>query len=311
MSTQSWPIALNGYSVNVVTKGIFGFTTFIPTVERNGNTYYSLKHESEYSITMTNSNRTKCDASVFIDGENMGTWRVDPYSSITIDRPVSTARKFTFVKEKSSEAEMGGVSAGKSENGLVKVVFTPEDLQEYIRSTSFDRFANSRHIDPNRVTGFGCPSLNTLDAGFGSTQFGAGSGALCGATNAGFGCATTTLFGATNAGFGGATTTNFGSIQNDCEQLQQQSGVFKRDNSSKRGGMFGFGSAQPTQKLKTGATVLGNESNQKFGNAKSISSYGPPTTIHLRLVVAEPEPPRQKYVSIKQPASNSVPPRID
>lgn len=100
---------------------------------KDGHTYYALPHNSSYKVRMTNNTDRRANATLKIDGENMGTWRLDAYSDVTVERPSHNNRKFTFVRETSWQAKMGGVAKGVSENGLVEVTFIPE-----IKSSFFD-----------------------------------------------------------------------------------------------------------------------------------------------------------------------------
>ena len=66
------------------------------------------------------------------------------------------------------------------------------------------------------------------------------------------------------------------------------------------------------QSYSSGATVLGNESGQRFNNVDKITDIDDSnmTTIYLRLVIGNSEP----YLSLKNMNngySTSIPPRID
>lgn len=98
----------------------------------NGGTYYVLPHKTKYSIELKNSSSSRCDAHVFIDGEEVGIWRVNSYSSINIDRPVYTNRQFTFYKKGTYQSKKAGMINDREDNGLIKVVFKPE--KEYLLS---------------------------------------------------------------------------------------------------------------------------------------------------------------------------------
>jgi len=96
----------------------------------HGAYYFVLPHESEYKIRLTNDNDVRCDAIVYVDGDKIGTWRINEHGRITIERPANKARKFTLLKTKSHEGIMSGMRSGKFENGLVKIIFRPEKIQE-------------------------------------------------------------------------------------------------------------------------------------------------------------------------------------
>lgn len=124
-------VYLRGYSIQI--QPLYSSSrNFV----RDGADYTSLKHNTEYSLRISNSNSTKCDAHVWIDGEKVGVWRLRPYQTATIERPANLNRKFTFVKENSYQALQGDIKTGKYENGLVKVVFKPE--KKYVSNYFYD-----------------------------------------------------------------------------------------------------------------------------------------------------------------------------
>src|SRR5947207_11001892 len=88
--------------------------------------YFSLPNFSTYKIKLINNRETRSDAVVSVDGENIGTWRVPAFSTVTIQRPANVNRKLVFVKENSYTAKYAGVTRNDTNNGLVTVVFKPE-----------------------------------------------------------------------------------------------------------------------------------------------------------------------------------------
>ena len=68
---------------------------------------------------------TGCNLDVFIDGYDVGGWVLDAGKDLVIERPAFEARKFTFYRVKTAPKE-AGIESGRSENGVVKCVFTPE-----------------------------------------------------------------------------------------------------------------------------------------------------------------------------------------
>lgn len=92
----------------------------------NNGKYVALPHMTEYKLRLNNNMLCRCDAYVTIDGDNAGIFRVKPKSSITIERPASVSKKFTFVCEKSDIANGAGVVVGGENNGLITVKFCPE-----------------------------------------------------------------------------------------------------------------------------------------------------------------------------------------
>lgn len=102
-------------------------TSEASSFRKDGYIYYRLRHGDEYKVRMINNTRDYVNALLKIDSDTMGKWRVSPYSSVTVERPVHNSRKFVFVREASDEAREGGVRQGSQSdsNGLVEVTFIP------------------------------------------------------------------------------------------------------------------------------------------------------------------------------------------
>ena len=124
----------------------YSMTILAPSVKRvsvNDHSYAALKHETEYKIKLQNDGGLRTDVTLTIDGESVGKFRLDPYSSFVLERPQGAPRKFTFMKETSSEAREAGVVAKSSENGVVKAVFVPEKQPEFMYETAARISTNS------------------------------------------------------------------------------------------------------------------------------------------------------------------------
>lgn len=111
----------NGFAVEITLNGMSA-----PKHLMNGANYFSLPHRAEYKIKLSNNKSARADAHVYIDGEKMGVWRLHQYQPVSIERPVNDHKKFTFLKEGTASAHEGGIVSGKSENGIIKVIFKPE-----------------------------------------------------------------------------------------------------------------------------------------------------------------------------------------
>ena len=70
-----------------------------------------------------------CNLDISIDGYDIGGWVVDGGQELTIERPAYEAKRLTFYRVKTAPKE-AGIEPGRSENGVVKCVFTPEAFQE-------------------------------------------------------------------------------------------------------------------------------------------------------------------------------------
>ena len=107
---------LNGYSVRVIGGS-----------EKDASGYVEMSHGAQYSLQLRNSRNVLCDAEVTIDGKHVGTFRIDKYGSVRLERSADDDRRFTFYlrdSEEGREVELDHVSKG--ELGLVQVTFKPE-----------------------------------------------------------------------------------------------------------------------------------------------------------------------------------------
>lgn len=140
-------INLNGYSLEILAYG----ETMEKIIYKNAN-YYALKNNTEYKIRLTNNKDVRTDAHIWIDEEKVGVWRINPYSRITIERPVNLDRKFTLVKETSYYAREAGIELGLQTNGLIKVEFKPEKYSTYVpKVNEYNDYYNKQEYDPTGV----------------------------------------------------------------------------------------------------------------------------------------------------------------
>jgi hypothetical protein len=113
----------------IITGGRFSVQIVAPGAQLHGDQYVALRHETEYSLRLTNNYSQKADADLMINERHMGKFRVPSHSSVTIERPAGEQRKFTFLKEDSPEAGLAGTVVGASQNGTITVIFYPEKPQ--------------------------------------------------------------------------------------------------------------------------------------------------------------------------------------
>jgi hypothetical protein len=100
------------------------FSVNISQGKETSDGYVSMRHDTQYSIRMKNDRSVPCDAVVTVDGNHIGTWRINSYQSIEIDRPADKARRLTFYRLDSAEAHQAQLT--KNDNlGLVSVEFKP------------------------------------------------------------------------------------------------------------------------------------------------------------------------------------------
>lgn len=143
-------------------------------VHKNGHEYIALKHNSEYSLELSNHSYNRCDASVMIDGRSVGKFRIQPHNTIHIERPSSHKKKFVFLQENSGDAYRAGITEGRYANGAVSVTFFPEktiyrsyDLtNEVSDSLSFGTGTRQSYsLGSKNASSFNYMSVNSLSAG--------------------------------------------------------------------------------------------------------------------------------------------------
>ena len=107
---------LNGFSVRIVGG------------PERSHGYVALRHGQTYKLALANKNQVRCDARVTIDGKEVGTWRLSPGETATLERPSEEPKFFTFYKADSDAGrKVGSASVHAEMQGLLEVLFTPED----------------------------------------------------------------------------------------------------------------------------------------------------------------------------------------
>jgi hypothetical protein len=101
------------------------FSVQITNATEIADGYVEIVHNTRYAIKMQNDRDVDCAAEVTIDGQHVGTWIVPHHHNITIERPVHTAKLFTFYQLGSSEAIQAQLQ-DNSNLGLISVFFKPE-----------------------------------------------------------------------------------------------------------------------------------------------------------------------------------------
>ena len=114
-------ITVNSFGLGILVNGMSADKENI-----DGGHYFLLSHNDQYKLKLHNGKSSRCDAEVWVDGELIGVWRINPYSTIIIERPTAIDRKFVFLEENSTNAQSAGIVSGRRNNGLVKVIFRPE-----------------------------------------------------------------------------------------------------------------------------------------------------------------------------------------
>lgn len=81
-------IHLNGYSIGIIVEDKLAIL--------KNNNMFVLPQKSEYKIKLSNCNDTKCDVIIWIDNIQMGVWRLDSYTHLTIERPLGIDKRLMF-----------------------------------------------------------------------------------------------------------------------------------------------------------------------------------------------------------------------
>lgn len=109
----------NAYSINIVTD-----VGQIKKMYQSGYNYYPMMSDQAYSIKLSNSNPSRCDAYVYLGGRSLGIYRIQPFSSIVI--PSTSSKRLVFTIANSFTNKWSTVDCDTSSAGLIKVVFNPE-----------------------------------------------------------------------------------------------------------------------------------------------------------------------------------------
>lgn len=114
---------------------IGNFSVLIPEGREHGSGHVALPHNTQYVIRMGNHGSPRCDATVEVDGKEVGSFRINGYGNLVLERSVNDTGRFTFFEADSAE----GASAGAGEiatdlRGLVRVTFRPE---KYVKPIPF------------------------------------------------------------------------------------------------------------------------------------------------------------------------------
>ena len=88
------------------------FTLRIVEGKELENGYVELIHNTQYRVILGNQKPVRCDAYLEIDGKHLGTWRLHPYYSITLERPAHDDGRFTFYQLGTTEAYSAGLVEG-------------------------------------------------------------------------------------------------------------------------------------------------------------------------------------------------------
>jgi hypothetical protein len=89
-----------------------------------------IPHQTQYTLVLENLSDRKADCTVWIDGVQVGAWRVNAKTHVTIERSIHDVGKFTFYALGSAEGYHAGLSPDNPKLGLIEARFVPEKIYE-------------------------------------------------------------------------------------------------------------------------------------------------------------------------------------
>lgn len=115
------------------------FSVMIPEGKERETGHVVLEHGTQYRLRLGNHHHRRCDALVLIDGKEIGMFRVNAGSSVTLECSALDKGKFTFFKADSKEGEqVGSILVATSDRGLVQVTFKVEKKQNPHQGMTYD-----------------------------------------------------------------------------------------------------------------------------------------------------------------------------
>jgi len=101
------------------------FSARVPEGKELPGGYVELEHNTQYTLNLRNNRNVRARAEVYVDGKNIGVFRLRPNYTLRLERPAHDKGKFTFYELGTSEAKAAQLEDGP-DIGLIRVVFTPE-----------------------------------------------------------------------------------------------------------------------------------------------------------------------------------------
>jgi hypothetical protein len=84
-----------------------------------------LEDREQYAVVLGNERNVQCDVSLTVDGVSVGVFRIEPCSSVVIERPTQDAGHFTFYAFDTRAATEAGVHSSNENSGRVVAEFRP------------------------------------------------------------------------------------------------------------------------------------------------------------------------------------------
>ena len=114
-----------------------GFSVTIPeSYSETSEGHVGLRHGQNFKVRLHNGHRgpygsVPCDATIILNGKDVGTFRVNAGQTTIIERPANDTGKFTAYQEDSYEAASIGIDRNSNDLGLIEVVFRPGNSRVY------------------------------------------------------------------------------------------------------------------------------------------------------------------------------------
>ena len=89
----------------------------IKQLEYEDRKHIPFRDKTPFSIRLYNTGFVRADITIWMDGEQVGKYRVEARSEILVERPVNANRKFISIPEDSEAAMQAGIVKGYKYNG--------------------------------------------------------------------------------------------------------------------------------------------------------------------------------------------------
>ena len=110
------------------------YSLTIPQGSEQSSGHVAIPHNTVYTIDLHNHSHRPCDATVKVDGDVAGVYRLEPGQHWAVEHPEKDQGRFTFLRSSSADAKSSGVDVvAKNDRGLVEVTFTPGDYPKPVR----------------------------------------------------------------------------------------------------------------------------------------------------------------------------------
>lgn len=104
------------------------FSLSIINYPEDNKGYVRIPHDTQYMIEMRSHTSVRSEAKLEVDGKLIGTWRLDAFERLRLERPANSNQCFTFYSVGTMEASQSGL-VNDDKLGLVQVTFVPEKVK--------------------------------------------------------------------------------------------------------------------------------------------------------------------------------------